>query len=309
MITIDLITGFLGSGKTTFLKRYADYFLRQGQHIGLLVNDYGAVNVDRMLLQELQGDYCDIETVAGACDADCHRRRFKTKLIAMGMSGYDRVLVEPSGLFDTDEFFDTLREAPLDDWYRIGAVLTIVEVGLSEELSEESVYWLASQASQAGTILLSKTQLVPPERTAAAEAYLRTVTETFCGRPLTCPVITRPWTELTDADFASIANSGFRQADFIKRYQGHSSYGSLYYMNQTLTSQQLRALAEALLTDAACGHVCRIKGYIREQDTWIACNADSYAVTLEPAEQGQNILLVIGESLQKPVIDRYFQAL
>ena len=34
---------------------------------------------------------------------------FKTKLIAMGMCGYDRVIVEPSGIFDVDEFFDALH--------------------------------------------------------------------------------------------------------------------------------------------------------------------------------------------------------
>lgn len=54
------------------------------------------------------------------CDKDCHRRRFKTKLIAMGMCGYDRVLIEPSGIFDMDEFFDALHEEPLDRWYQIG---------------------------------------------------------------------------------------------------------------------------------------------------------------------------------------------
>ena len=42
--------------------------------------------------------------IAGGCDADCHRRRFRTKLIAMGMCGYDRVIVEPSGIYDVDEF-------------------------------------------------------------------------------------------------------------------------------------------------------------------------------------------------------------
>ena len=43
--------------------------------------------------------------VAGACDKDCHQRRFKTKLISMGMRDFDRVLVEPSGIFDVEEFF------------------------------------------------------------------------------------------------------------------------------------------------------------------------------------------------------------
>ena len=42
MIKIDLITGFLGAGKTTFLKKYARYLLDQGHNIGILENDFGA---------------------------------------------------------------------------------------------------------------------------------------------------------------------------------------------------------------------------------------------------------------------------
>ena len=102
MVKIDLITGFLGSGKTTFLKQYAQYLLRQGQNIGILENDFGAVNVDMMLLQDLEGEKCELEMISGGCDAETHRRRFRTKLIAMGMCGYDRVLVEPSGIYDVD---------------------------------------------------------------------------------------------------------------------------------------------------------------------------------------------------------------
>ena len=99
MIKIDLITGFLGSGKTTFLKQYAKYLMAQGKNIGILENDFGAVNVDMLLLQELRGDQCELEMISGGCDKETHRRRFRTKLISMGMSGYDRILVEPSGMW------------------------------------------------------------------------------------------------------------------------------------------------------------------------------------------------------------------
>ena len=125
MVKIDLITGFLGSGKTTFIKKYAKYLIDSGKNIGILENDYGAVNVDMMLLQDLMGDQCELEMVSGGCDKDCHRRRFKTKLIAMGMCGYDRVIVEPSGIYDVDEFFDVLRDDPIDRWYEIGNVITV----------------------------------------------------------------------------------------------------------------------------------------------------------------------------------------
>ena len=130
MIPVDLITGFLGAGKTTFLLRYARYWMGQGKRIGVLVYDHGAVNVDLPLLGALRGDKCELEMLAGGCDADCHRRRFRAKLIAMGMSGYDRVLIEPSGVFDMDEFFDTLREPPLDRWFEPGNVICVVDAKL-----------------------------------------------------------------------------------------------------------------------------------------------------------------------------------
>ena len=64
MIKIDLITGFLGSGKTTFIRKYAKYLINQGKNIGILENDYGAVNVDAMLLQDILGDKCTLEMVS-----------------------------------------------------------------------------------------------------------------------------------------------------------------------------------------------------------------------------------------------------
>ena len=70
MVQVDLITGFLGSGKTTFLRRYVQYLVAQGHSVCILENDFGAVNVDAMLLQDLIGEHCDIETISGGCDCD-----------------------------------------------------------------------------------------------------------------------------------------------------------------------------------------------------------------------------------------------
>ena len=45
MVQVDLITGFLGSGKTTFLRRYVQYLVQQGHNVCILENDFGAVNL------------------------------------------------------------------------------------------------------------------------------------------------------------------------------------------------------------------------------------------------------------------------
>ena len=46
------------------------YLVAQGHSVCILENDFGAVNVDAMLLQDLIGEHCDIETISGGCDCD-----------------------------------------------------------------------------------------------------------------------------------------------------------------------------------------------------------------------------------------------
>ena len=210
MVKIDLITGFLGSGKTTFIRQYAQWLIRQGYHIGILENDFGAVNVDMLLLQDLEGDNCSLEMIAGGCDADCHRRRFKTKLIAMAMSGYDRVIIEPSGIYDVDEFFDVLHDEPLDKWYEIGNVITIVDAKLEPELSEEADYLLASEAANAGSIILSRAEEATKEQIENTIEHLnRALEQVQCKRRLDREIMRKDGAELSKENFDKILKSGY----------------------------------------------------------------------------------------------------
>ena len=143
MVQVDLITGFLGAGKTTFLRRYAAWWAGQGVKVCVLENDFGAVNVDAMLLQDLEARGVELETISGGCDCDTHQRRMRTKLISMAMRGFERVIVEPSGIFDVDEFFDVLRDEPLDRWYQLGNVIAIVDAFCRKSFPRrQNISWL-----------------------------------------------------------------------------------------------------------------------------------------------------------------------
>ena len=172
MVQVDHITGFLGAGKTTFLRRYAAWWAGQDVRVCVLENDFGAVNVDAMLLQDLEAQGVELETISGGCDCDTHQRRMRTKLISMAMRGFERVIVEPSGIFDVDEFFDVLRDEPLDRWYQLGNVIAIVDALLPEELSPQAEYLLASESAWAGSVLLSRCQLASEAQKQGAEAHL-----------------------------------------------------------------------------------------------------------------------------------------
>lgn len=336
MVKVDLITGFLGSGKTTFIRKYAQYLMDTGNNIGILENDYGAVNVDMMLLQDLMGDNCELEMISGGCDKDCHRRRFKTKLIAMGMCGYDRVIVEPSGIFDVDEFFDILHEEPLNRWYQIGNVIAIVDSKLESDLSDEADFILVSEVADAGCIVMSKSQEATLEEIQGTIEHVNGALEkVHCSRRfakdfdgsseagVTNNVIHKNWDEMSKEDFDRIASCGYEIASYRKlEFEAEDAFTSLYFMNVKMTEKELREAAEKILSDPACGHVFRIKGFMRIDDDensgqseqaqengnhWIELNATKNEITIRPLHVGQEVLIVIGEGLQEDKIKSYLK--
>ena len=282
MIKIDLITGFLGAGKTTFIRKYAKYLMDSGKNIGILENDFGAVNVDMMMLQDLMGDQCELEMISGGCDPETHRRRFKTKLISMGMCGYDRILVEPSGIFDVDEFFDILHEEPLDRWYEPGSVITIVDANLEEEMSEEENYILASEAASAGKIVFSKigknlktekeAQMEEKGSIAKAEESISKVLAhiNIALKQIKCErvieekdCLCKNWDTLTKADFQDLMSAGYTPENYQKLdFEQDSVFESLYFLNKKISVENMKKAAEELFQNPDCGHIFRIKGFL-----------------------------------------------
>ena len=284
----------------------------QGYNIGILENDFGAVNVDMMLLRELEGEQCELEMVAGGCDKDCHRRRFKTKLIAMGMCGYDRVLIEPSGIFDMDEFFDALHEEPLDRWYQIGNVIAVVDAGLDEKMSEEADYILASEVADAGCIVLSKTQEASEKYIENTVKHLnRALEAVHCKRKFgEDEIIRKDWEQFETEDFERILNSGYIAEDYEKMSLDEKEvFKSLYFMDLEISGEELRDAAQKIMQDPACGSVFRIKGFTQEPDgNWTELNATHHEITQCPIAEGQKVIIVIGEQPDEEMIKKYLKA-
>ncbi len=309
MVKIDLITGFLGAGKTTFIRKYAEYLMDKGLSIGILENDYGAVNVDMMLLQDMSGDNCELEMVAGGCDYDCHRRRFKTKLISMGMCGYDRVIVEPSGIYDVDEFFDVLHEEPLDNWYEIGNVITIVDSKLDNDMSVHSDYMLACQLADAGSVILSRTKEADKSDIDNTKVHLNNALKNVrCSRVLDKEIICKDWDTFTEKDYEKILNSGYVMENYTKLFsQDDEGFQSVYYMNKKFTKDELQKIIKEVMDDKKCGNIFRVKGFMKISDnSWIQLNATHNEIRIEPIDKGQEVIIIIGEELDKQRLDKHF---
>ncbi|MBP3882052.1 MAG: GTP-binding protein [Lachnospiraceae bacterium] len=308
-MTIDLITGFLGAGKTTFIRSYAKYFINKGNRICILENDYGAVNVDVMFLQDLLGDQCELEMVIGGDGYEAHRRRFKTKLISMAMTGYDRVLVEPSGVFDVDEFFDVLREEPLDRWYTPGNVISIVSVKQEKSLSSDARYLLASQIANAGCVVLSKAQEADEREISDTVSLMNEVMNEFhCGRRFGDDVISGNWETFDDSDYEKISKCGYRLENHVKyQVEQENGYRSLFYFYIKMQEAEIRETADHIFCDPVFGNVHRIKGFVEtDNGHWLLVNAVPGKIEIEERDRGQNALIVIGENLNRGLIDKCF---
>lgn len=308
MITIDLITGFLGSGKTTFIEKYARWLVARGERVRILENDYGAINIDRVLLQDLLGPNCELEMVVGGDGAEAHQRRFRTKLISMAMLGYTRVLVEPSGIYDIDEFFDTLYEEPLDRWYELGSVLAIVDARLDPGLSPASRYLLATEAANAGKIILSKLSEDTQNDTIGQTLAVlnQAMEELQCTRRFAYPadVLAKPWDQLEDTDFQMLEAAGYRHVSFLKKaIAEEDAYQSLFYMHYETTPEDLQARVLKLLADPAAGHVLRIKGFSSGLELNVTKDERHFRPLSVPTE---DVIIVIGEGLRKDIVAGYF---
>ena len=307
MKKIDLITGFLGAGKTSFIRKYAEYLISQGQKICILENDFGAINIDRVLFKELEEKGCDIEMVIGGDGYEAHRRRFKTKLIAMGMKDYDRILIEPSGVFDADEFFDVLYEEPLDQWYSIGSVITIVDAGLDENLSHQSEYMLASQAADAGIIVFSKSEGKSAEDIRKVLSHVNSSLARFnCKREIKeRNTLAKPWSELDDADFRKIIRAEYVHSDMMKLpLDRQNEYSSVFYFDIEIPQSEIESRVRSVLMSAECGNVIRVKGFVKTADGFIEVNADRHEIKTASVNTERACLIIIGEKLVQSEIDK-----
>ena len=102
---------------------------------------------------------------------------------------------------------------------------------------------------------------------------------------------------------AWIAAAGGRQATSSCIFDEHKAFTSLYFLEAGRSVAQVRQAAQTLLHDAKYGHVLRVKGFIPDGGGWVELNAARDAITVQPIPSGQEVLIVIGEGLDKAAIE------
>jgi G3E family GTPase len=161
-LPVSIVTGFLGSGKTTFIGR----ILRDPgfARTAVIINEFGEIGLDHELIASSDDSVltlntgclcCAIQTDLARTLMDLHQRR------AAGSADYDRVLVETSGLGDPAPILQSLMtDSAVTRTYRIGSVVTLVD-SVHGTAALDRFAEARHQIALADRLLITKTDLQP----------------------------------------------------------------------------------------------------------------------------------------------------
>ena len=135
----------------------------------------------------------------------------------------------------------------------------------------------------------------------------KSLQEIQCSRILQDYDFYTHWNHWNDEDFQWMMSKQIIFYDYVKYDMDYQkAYTSLYFMNTHLNQESLKRTVQYLFNDTRCGDVFRIKGFICENDQWFEMNATRQSMSLTPISIGQDVMIVIGEHLNKEEIQSYF---
>ena len=161
MTKIDIISGFLGAGKTTLIKKMIEEVF-QGQKIVLIENEFGEVGIDGGFLKDAGIEITELNSGCICCslvgDFD---RNLKEVLERFHP---DRILIEPSGVGKLSDVMKSVIDLEKERDVKLNALVTVVNAAKASKQMKAFGEFFNNQIEFATTIVLSRTQNVSQEK-------------------------------------------------------------------------------------------------------------------------------------------------
>ena len=184
MAKIDIISGFLGAGKTTLIKKLvADAF--QGEKLVIIENEFGEIGIDGGFLKESGIQITEMNSGCICCSlVGDFGNALKDVLEKYSP---DRVIIEPSGVGKLSDVIKAVKN--IGDDVKINSTATVVDASKCKMYMKNYGEFYNNQIESAGTIILSRTQNVSEEKLAKVLTMIKEKNDE-------ASVITTPWDQI-----------------------------------------------------------------------------------------------------------------
>ena len=185
---IDIISGFLGAGKTSFIKRLLDSKIKN-EKVVLIENEFGEVSVDSDLLADTK---IDIKELSQGCICCSLFGDFSKSLQEVIEKFHpDRILIEPSGVGKLSDVIQAVSDAKLTKY--LNALVCMVDVNKAKMYAKNFGEFFLDQIKTAHTIILSRTDIAKEDKIKEALEIVRSYNEHAV-------IVTTPLNQLSETE-------------------------------------------------------------------------------------------------------------
>ena len=186
MTKIDIISGFLGAGKTTFIKKMLEDVFK-GEKIVLIENEFGEVGIDGGFLKDSGIEITEMNSGCICCSLVGDFGKNLREVIERFHP--DRILIEPSGVGKLSDVMKSVKDVEEEQDVKLNGRITVVNTLKATKQMKAFGEFFNNQIEYATVVVLSRTQNAKPEQT---EVVVKAVQE----KNPEAAIITTPWNEI-----------------------------------------------------------------------------------------------------------------
>ena len=222
MTKIDIISGFLGAGKTTFIKQLLKEAI-SGEKVRMIENEFGEIGIDGGFLKD---SGIEIREMNSGCIC-CSLVGDFGKSLEEVLTKYhpDRVIIEPSGVGKLSDVMKAVRDVASEIEVMLNSAVTVVDVNKCRMYMKNFGEFFNNQIENAGTIILSRTDIAGADKVKAAVAMLR-------EHNADANIVTTPCGQLTGAQLLEIIEKKDDMAEELMREAREHKHAHSHHHDQ-----------------------------------------------------------------------------
>ena len=215
MTKVDIISGFLGAGKTTFIKQLINE-VYAGEKLVLIENEFGEIGIDGGFLKDAGIGITEMNSGCICCTLVGDFSKALQKVIDEYQP--DRVIIEPSGVGKLSDVAKAIEDVKEHADIEISGKITVVDGKKAKLYLKNFGEFFRDQVEHASTIVISRTQMMTDEKVEECVHMLREENEHAA-------IISTPWDQLGKEAISRALEHDAHMEDLLEEHEHHHDHG------------------------------------------------------------------------------------